>query len=43
MVYENNSVRGERFQFQPDDGERASVVLRADQTCGRKFPELKTV
>lgn len=36
MVHENNIVRAERFQFQPDDCERSSVLFRADHTCGRK-------
>lgn len=36
MVHENNIVRGERFKFQTDDCERLSVLLSADQMCGRK-------
>lgn len=36
MVHENNIVHRERFQFQPDDCERLSVLLRADHMCGRK-------
>lgn len=36
MVHENNIVRRERSQFQPDDRERWSVLFREDHMCGRK-------